>query len=169
MVTFNASLERFERMGEKTGWTYITVPQAIAQVLKPGCKKSYRVKGKFDHIDISGMAMIPMGEGAFIIAVKAALRKQLQKEEGAVIKVELEEDLHFTVEMPEEMEMCLLEERHLMDRFLAMPLSHQHYFINWYTSAKTEKTKVKRLIMMVNAMESQLDFGAMIRASKDAG
>lgn len=166
MVTFKSEIERFERMGEKTGWTYINIPQEIADQIKPGCRKSFRVKGRLDQVPIAGLAMVPMGEGNFIIALKSSLRKLLLKEEGAGIDVQLEEDLHYKVDLPEEMEMCLSDEPQLIEYFLSLPQSHQHYFIHWYNSAKTEKTKVKRLTMLVHAMDQQMDFGEMIRAGK---
>ncbi len=68
--------------------------------------------------------------------------------------------------MPPEMEICLEEEPHLIGNFLKMPKSHQNYYINWYNSAKTESTRIKRLTMMVQAMERQMDFGEMIRSNK---
>ena len=45
MVTFKAEIERFAEMGEKTGWTYVFIPFAIANEIKADCRKSYRVKG----------------------------------------------------------------------------------------------------------------------------
>jgi len=79
MVIFESEIERFERMGEKTGWTFVFVPAAIADQIKPGTKKSYRIRGKLDRVAISGLALTPMGEGNFIIALKGSLRKQLGK------------------------------------------------------------------------------------------
>src|ERR1700760_1419733 len=76
MVKFKTKILQFkERMGEKTGWSYIKVPAKIAQQLKPDNKKSFRVKGKLDDHPIGGMALIPMGGGGFILALKAAIRK----------------------------------------------------------------------------------------------
>ncbi len=54
MVTFKAEIEKFEQMGEKTGWTYIFIPQAIAHQIKPDCRKSFRVKGKLRPGGYSG-------------------------------------------------------------------------------------------------------------------
>lgn len=166
MISFKAEIEKFEQMGEKTGWTYIFVPQAIANQIKPDCRKSFRVKGKLDQVAIEGLALVPMGEGDFILALKSSLRKELKKKEGAMLQVELEEDLGFKIVMPLEMEMCLEEEPHLIKNFLRMPKSHQNYYINWYNSAKTEPTKIKRLTMLVKAMDRQMDFGEMLRSSK---
>ena len=166
MVNFKAEIEKFEQMGEKTGWTYIFVPQVIANQIKPDCRKSFRVKGNLDQVAVEGLSLVPMGEGDFILALKSSLRKQLKKNEGAMLQVQLEEDLGFKIVMPLEMEMCLEEEPHLMKNFLAMPKSHQNYYITWYNSAKTEPTKIKRLTMLVKAMEHQMNFGEMLRSSK---
>ncbi|RNL56081.1 YdeI/OmpD-associated family protein [Pedobacter jejuensis] len=167
MIHFKAEIERFETMGEKTGWSYVFLPNALANKIKAGCKKSFRVKGKIDALEVCGMATVPMGEGDFIIALKSELRKKLKKEEGSSVELFLEEDKDFKVEMPEDLEMCLSEEEHLMHNFLKQPKSHQNYYINWINQAKTEATRTKRLVMTVTAMDKEQDFGAMIRESKN--
>lgn len=167
MVHFKAEIEQFESMGEKTGWRYVFIPADLASQLKADCKKSFRVKGKIDAVEIEGLATSPMGGGDFIIALKADLRKRLRKEAGATVELFLEEDKDFKVEMPEDLEICLSEEKHLMASFLKQPKSHQNYFINWINSAKTETTRTKRLVATVTAMYEKQDFGAMIRTSKE--
>ncbi|SEA60947.1 YdeI/OmpD-associated family protein [Pedobacter hartonius] len=166
MIVFEAEIERYEKMGEKTGWTFVFVSADIAQQIKPGCKKSYRVKGRLDAVEIRGLALTPIGEGNFIIALKASLRKQLKKEEGALLRIELEEDKDFKIEMPADLELCLLEERHNMESFMKLPKSHQNYYINWLNTAKTEPTRIKRLSQIVTAMDKQMEFGEMIRNAK---
>lgn len=167
MVTFKAEIERFAEMGEKTGWTYVFIPQAIANQIKAGCRKSFRVKGKLDQVPIAGMATVPMGAGDFILALKADLRKQLRKEEGAVLEIQLEEDITFKIEIPEDLELCLSDEPHLMENFLKMPKSHRNWYINWLNSAKTEPTRTKRIVKIVSAMDRGLDFGEMMREGKE--
>lgn len=166
MVVFEAEIERYEKMGEKTGWTFVFVPASTANQIKADCKKSYRVKGLLDAVEIRGLALTPMGEGNFIIALKASLRKQLKKEEGAMLRLELEEDKEFKVEMPSDLELCLLEERHCMENFMKLPKGHQNYYINWLNTAKTEPTRIKRLTQIVIAMDKQMDFGEMMRSNK---
>lgn len=166
MVSFKAEIEKFGQMGDKTGWTYIFVPQVIANQIKPGCRKSFRVKGNLDQVAVKGLSLVPMGEGDFILALNSSLRKQLNKKEEAVLQVELEEDLDFKIVMPPEMKMCLEEEPHLLSNFMRMAKSHQNYYITWYNSAKTEPTKIKRLTMIVKAMDHQMNFGEMLRSSK---
>lgn len=166
MIHFKAEIERFEQMGEKTGWSYVFIPATKANKIKPECKTSFRVKGKIDDVEIAGMATMPMGEGDFIIALRSELRKQLGKEAGAAVEIYLEEDKNFKIDMPEDLEMCLMDEEHLMSTFLSFSKSHQNYFIKWINEAKTEVTRTKRLAMTVTAMYKKQDFGAMIRESK---
>ncbi|MEJ2880351.1 YdeI/OmpD-associated family protein [Pedobacter sp. GR22-6] len=166
MITFKAEIEKFGEMGEKTGWSYIFIPHTLADQIKKDCRKSFRIKGKLDQVEISGMATTPMGEGDFIIALKAALRKKLRKEAGAVLEVQLEEDKDFKIELPEDLELCLSDETQLMENFMKMPMSHRNWYINWLNSAKTETTRTKRLVKIVSAMDRGLDFGEMMREGK---
>ena len=46
-------------MGEKTGWSYIEIPAAIAQQLKPNYKKSFRVKGKWMTTNLAKQVCCP--------------------------------------------------------------------------------------------------------------
>ena len=163
MVVFDAEIERFEKMGEKTGWTFVFIPVEIANQIKANCKKSYRIKGKLDNVAIRGVALTPMGDGNFIIPLKASLRKELKKAEGALLHLELEEDTEFKIEMPADLELCLLEEKHCMENFMKLPKSHQNYYINWLNTAKTDQTRTKRLTQIVIAMDKQMDFGEMMR------
>src|SRR4051812_518145 len=110
MVKFTAILEKFKDKGEKTGWTYFEVPLKIANKIKPDTKVAYRVKGKLDDYEFTGVSLVPMGGGDFIIAVNAAMRKQIRKVKGDTVKVQLEEDKDFAIKVPEELLECLKDE-----------------------------------------------------------
>lgn len=166
MVKFEAEIEKFDQKGEKTGWSYVFIPSAIAEQIKTGDKKSFRVKGKIDQVEVNGMSLVPMGEGDFILALKSTLRKKLKKEEGTKVLLQLSFDADFKIEIPDDLELCLSDEPEFLNTFLKMPKSHQNYYINWLNSAKTEPTRTKRLVMIVDAMAKKYDFGQMIRASK---
>lgn len=166
MLVFDAEILKYASKGEKSGWSYIEISKDLADKIKPNYRRSYRVKGKIDQEDINGMALTPMGEGHFILALRASLRKKLQKEEGDMLHLQLEEDTDFKIELPEDLEICLAEEEAWIDRFLSLAKSHRNYFIKWINEAKTEPTRTKRIALTVEAMEKQLDFGAMIRMEK---
>ncbi len=166
MITLNVEIERFEANGEKTGWSYVFIPQEIAEQIKPNNRREIRIKGTIDSVAVSGMCMMPVKGDGFILPLKKSLRKSLKKESGASVLLNLEFDADFKIEMPDDLEICLAQEEELLERFLAMPKSHQNYYINWLNTAKTEPTRTKRLVMIVNAMANGLDFGAMIRSAR---
>ena len=167
MVQFNAMILQFGEMGEKTGWRYIEVSAEIAQELLPGNKKSFRVKGKVDNYPISGFALMPMGEGKFIMPLKLEIRKAIHKESGAMVSITLEVHKDYKVEVPEDLQECFEFDPEALAQFNSLPRSHRDYFINWINSAKTSETRNKRIINTVNAMLRKWDYGQMIRAMRD--
>ncbi|PPL04706.1 YdeI/OmpD-associated family protein [Parapedobacter indicus] len=169
MVEFRALIERsgHQQGPAMTGWAYIDVPQTISEQLKPGCRQVYRVRGEIDGQSFSGLALMPKGEGVFILAINGTMRKMLKKGVGDFLSLRLEEDREFVIEIPEDLEICLSDdEGNLMERFKALPKSHRNYFLNHINGAKTEPTRAKRIAMTVEAMAMGLDFGAMIRLDK---
>ena len=167
MISFKALLEKFERNGEKTGWTYIKVPAKIAVRLKPGTRRSFRVKGKIDEYPIKTVAMIPMGDGDFIIAVNAAIRKAIHKIHGAKVNVSLEED-KAVIKISGDLVECLKDEPAALKYFDALPPSHRNWYSNWVKSAKTETTKSKRIAMIIKCCAQKMSFGEMMRQYRDA-
>ncbi len=165
MVQFNATIEQFASQGEKTGWSYISIPEKIALKLKPGNKKSFRVKGKLDSFAIKSVALIPMGGGDFIMAINAGMRKGTGKRKGSILKVQLELD-NKAYQLNKELMECMNDEPVAIKYFKSLPLSHQHYFSKWVDSAKTEPTKTKRIAMAVSALAKKMGYGEMIRAAK---
>jgi hypothetical protein len=165
MIKFTAVLKKFGDQGEKTGWTYFEIPAELAEKLNPGVKKSYRVKGKLDEHPIKQVALVPMGEGNFIIAVNAAMRKGIGKRQGASVKVQLEIDAA-EWKLNEDFLACLEDEPRAMSFFKSLAPSHQRYFSTWIDSAKTEETRAKRIAATLNAMLRSMNYGEMIRAMK---
>ena len=163
MIEFNTIMLQFEAQGEKTGWTYIEIPADIAQQLKPGNKKSFRVKGMLDGLAVAGMALMPMGGGNFILALKADVRRAIRKNAGAMLTVKLEEDKDYKLEVPADLQECFDFEPEALQQFNSLPKSHRDYFIKWIESAKTNETRAKRIVNTVNAMLRKWDYGTMIR------
>ena len=163
MIKFTAPIKKFAKQGEKTGWTYIPISAEIASQLKPGCKKSFRVKGKLDDHRIDCMALLPMGSGAFILTLNADIRKAIKKGAGDTVQVQIEED-EKELKSPDDLMLCLGDEPDALTYFKSLTQGHQAYFGKWIDSAKTEETRAKRIAHTVNAMLHHKDYGAMIRS-----
>lgn len=165
MIGFTTKIKKFDKQGEKTGWTYIEIPQAVVQKLKPGHKTSFRVKGKLDYYSIEKMALLPMGDGNFILPLNATIRKGIKKQKGATLEVQLQVDdapLLINADFIE----CLNEEPAALKTFKSLAKGHQNYFSKWIESAKTEATKAKRIAMALQALEKGWGYPEMIRANK---
>jgi len=163
MVQFTAIIRKFTDKGEKTGWTYIEITAAIAGKLKSNNKRSFRVKGSLDNYHFEGMALLPLGDGNFILALNASVRKKIRKQKGASLKVTIELDtapVKFNAALME----CLADEPKSLAFFNQLTPGHRKYFSNWIASAKTDATKTKRIAQTINALSRHWDYGQMIRA-----
>ena len=163
MVEFTTMILQFAEQGEKTGWSYIEIPADMAQQMKPGNKKSFRVRGMLDALSIRGMALMPMGEGNFIMALKAEVRKGIHKNAGAMLQVKLEPDDDFKIEIPDDLQECFDFEPDAFEFFNSLAKSHREYFIKWIDSAKTNETRAKRIVNTMNAMLKKWSYNIMIR------
>ena len=166
MISFTTTILKFGQQGEKTGWTYILVPSELAQQLKPGNKKSFRVKGRLDHYPIRQVALLPMGEGNFILPLNAGMRKGIKKQKGGILEVQLQidtEDIRPSAELME----CLVDEPDALAHFNQLPRGHQNYFTKWIESARTEPTKAKRIAYSINFLSKGKTFSEMLMAVKE--
>ena len=165
MLHFVTIIKKFDKQGEKTGWTYIEISAAIASQLNNGIKTSYRVKGKLDDYTIEKVAILPMGDGGFIMPLNAAMRKGIRKQKGAELEVRLTVDTS-PLQLNADLLDCLQDEPTALQTFQQLTKGHQAYFSKWIDSAKTEATKARRIAMAVNALAKGWGYPEMIRAAK---
>jgi hypothetical protein len=165
MITFTTRIQQFKENKEKTGWSYLEVSSSQAEKLNPGVKKTYRVKGFIDQHKIEKVALMPLGEGKFILPMNASMRKGTGKKTGDQVKVQLEMDAR-EIKPPSDFIKCLKDEPKALEFFESLPKGHQNYFSNWISSAKTIETKTKRITMALIALATGQGFGEMIRANK---
>jgi len=166
MISFTATILKYDEQGEKTGWTYIEIPKATAHRINPSVKKSYRVKGRLDDFPIEQVALVPVGNGNFIMAINAAMRKGIGKRKGATVQVSIEKD-DAPIQISTELLDCLSDEPSALEYFNKLPQSHRNYFTKWIDSAKTDATRTKRIVLVVKTMLLKMDFGAMLRAERE--
>lgn len=165
MVEFSAKILKFAGQGEKTGWTYIEIPKAKANKLKADNRKSFRVKGTIAGFAVEKTALLPVGEGNFILPFNASLRKTTGKKVGDTVAVKFELDER-QLKISTDLLQCLKDDPKAFAFFKKLPPSHQHYFSKWIESAKTSATKTKRITMSLIAFESEQGYSEMMRANK---
>lgn len=166
MIRFKCIIKRFQSAAEKTGWTFVEIPAAVAGKLKPGTRKSFRVKGKIDDHRIEKASILPMGEGDFILPLNKTMRKAIAKNVGATVTMELEEDKR-QLEIYPELIACLKDEPEAYEWFRKLTPSHQRYFSKWITDAKTEQTRAKRIADTVTTMLRKQGFGEALKLRRE--
>jgi hypothetical protein len=165
MIRFKTIILKFQKQGEKTGWTYIEVPAELAQQLKPGNKKTFRVKGKLDNYSFQQVALLPMGNGTFIMALNATMRKNIGKKQGHSVVVQMEHDQR-PLQPSADFIACLADDAAAAEFFKSLAKSHQDYFTKWIESAKTDQTKAGRIAHSINYLSRKQGFGEMLRDLK---
>lgn len=165
MFSFKSIIQKFANKGEKTGWTYVDIPQDIILKLILKNKKEFRIKGVMDDVAFERLAVYPIGDGNFIIAINAELRKKLGKKEGAMLSVKFELDKCEALQSQELMD-CLNDDKIALKQFNSLLLSHQNYFHRYIYTAKGADTKAGRIVNTINAMHKKMNFGEMIRSLK---
>jgi hypothetical protein len=163
---FFAIIQRFGSQGEKTGWTYITIPEKEALKMHSADRKGFRVKGFLQDYPIAQVALMPMGEGEFVLPINAAMRKGLAMPLGARIRVRLSKDESKLTIAPD-LIACLEDEPKALAFFESLAASHQKYFSKWIDEAKTEATRTKRLAQVVEGLSRKMDYGTMIRWGRE--
>ncbi len=158
-ITFEAAIQKFGNKGEKTGWTYIAIPEAMAAQLMPGTKTSFRVKGSLDNLAVEQVALIPMGNGDFILPLNSAMRRKGGFAAGGKLTATLSVDASVKPLSPLLLA-CLEDAPIAKAKFEALPLGHRRYYSNWIESAKGDQTKQKRVAQCIIGLERGLDFGA---------
>jgi len=165
LIRFTTTLKKFASQGEKTGWTYLDVSAELAQQLKPNYKKSFRVKITLDNVPFEGVAMIPMGEGNFLMAINATMRRTIGKTKGDSVEVGLAID-EKGYQINEDLLACLADEPRALAFFNTLTKGHQTYFSKWIESAKTIETKTKRIANSLTYLSQEMGYGEMIRGLK---
>lgn len=165
MHHFKAIIEKFKKQGEKTGWTYINIPHAVAEKINPGVRKSFRIKGSLDQFVFEGFNILPMGEGNFILPLNNNIRKAIRKKQGDVLSVNIELD-PTEYSLNADFQECLEIEPAAAVFFKTLTRSHQNYFSKWIESAKTSNTRQQRIAEAINALIQKQSYPEMIRSRK---
>jgi hypothetical protein len=140
----------------KGGWTYAEITE-----IKPNRKNPFgwvRVSGFIDNWELKQYKLMPMGNGKLFLPVKAAIRKNIGKEAGDTVHVKLYPD-ETPLEIPNEILDCFMHEaKHLLTTFSKFTEGEQKAYLDWIYDAKTENTKARRIVEMMERLERELKF-----------
>lgn len=146
-----------ERFPGKGGWTYVRFPE-----IEPG-KHDYfswqKVKGFIDSYEISKATLMPMKKGVLFLPVKAAIRKEIKKQEGERVRVCLYSDSDPKLEIAHaDFIECLKDEPAAWKAFEKLPVAKQEECFSWLQEATILQTKIQRMADAITNLASGLPF-----------
>jgi len=142
-----------QKSDAKGSWTFITMP-VMPHLPKKKGTTIVRVRGFIDTYELKDFSIWAMKKGTFL-AVKAEIRKAIQKEEGDTVKLVLWLDEPQMV-IPEDFLVCLREEPKLHKHFSDYPEQTKKEITDWIFAAKTEDEKIGRIAKTLEKLENEL-------------
>lgn len=116
-----------------------------------------RFKAKIWYNDILYRGLIAKYAGGYFLMINKTIRAQLNKKEGDIVNVKIEEDLEERiVELPTVLVDFFNRENLLKSVFDKLSYTHQKEYVQWITSAKREETLQNRLIKLKEMLEEKL-------------
>ena len=145
-----------EKYPGKGGWTYATIPEVLQNKNNPfGWVK---VRGSIDGYEFKQYKLMPAGKGRLFLPVKAAIRKNIGKQAGDYVHIILFSD-ESKIAIPEEIMDCFaLEPKKSLETFLNFTEGEQKTYLDWIYEAKTDETKAKRILKMMERLKKKLRF-----------
>jgi len=134
------------RFPGKGGWTYAPVG------LLPEAPKTYfgvlKVRARVDELTLEGVTLMPMGQGRRFLPINAALRKQLGKQAGDEVQLQLfllEEEAALEHISLADFTECLAEVPAALRVFQGLGKERQLAWLRWIDEVEEDAQKVARV------------------------
>lgn len=144
---------QLQKSDGKGGWTFITMP--VMTHLPKKKNSTVRVRGFIDQYELKDFHIWAMKKGTFL-AVKAEIRKAIQKQDGDTVKLVLWLDEPVSA-LPDDFLVCLAEEPRLLKHFNGLPKTRQKEMTDWIFAAATEDEKINRMGKTMEKLEGEID------------
>lgn len=146
-----------ERFPGKGGWTYVRFPEIVPE--KHGYFGWQKVKGFIDGYEISKATLMPMKKGVLFLPVKAAIRKEINKQEGERVRVCLYPDSDPKLEIAnEDFIECLKDEPAAWTAFQKLSANKQEECFTWLLDSPILQTRIQRMADAITNLASGLPF-----------
>jgi hypothetical protein len=150
MVDDNYLLKKFPGKG---GWVYAEIPEIKQNPNNPFGWVT--VRGNIDGLALKHYKLMPMGNGRLFLPVKAAIRKKIGKDVGEMVHIVLKID-ETPVETPQEVIECFDHEPpSVYKKYEALTDNQKKTYLDWIYAARTDETKAKRILKMIDQLSSK--------------
>jgi hypothetical protein len=144
--------QRFEAVIESAsrGGAFVTVPFDVEAVFG---KKRVKVNATFDGIPYRG-SIVRMGGPDHILPILKSIREELGKTFGDEVSVTVEiDDAVRTVELPEDLERALIQNKVAHAFFERLSYTHRREYVLWIGEAKRAETRRRRISRAIEILE----------------
>ncbi|SRR5579883_508047 len=150
--SFKATLERGAM---NLGWTMIRIPFDAAKLW--GSRGQIKVRGEINGFPVRSV-LFPDGKGDHFLVVNRKMQAGARVKAGGTAQVRLEPDTEARlVEMPEELEKVLNEERALKKWFNALNHSTRNWIAKWVGEVKSAEARARRADQVAERMYSTME------------
>lgn len=159
LVKKNSILKKFNSKG---GWTYAELNE-----IKPNKNNPFgwvQVCGCIDHVEIKQYKLMPLGNGKLFLPVKAAIRKQIKKEAGDTVYIELYLD-ESKAEIPTQFIECLKDEPIAYNFFFSLKEVEQQKWVKYIYSNKHIQLQDQKIIIAINALLKKVKTPSLLNDS----
>lgn len=134
---FTAEIRRHEGIDG----AYVEIPFDVEAAF--GARR-VKVKAWFDGAEYRG-SIVRMG-GCYLLGLPQPLRKQIEKNPGDMVRVEVEKDEEERIiELPEDFQTALAQDPAAQEQFNRSSYSSQKDYFDWIMSAKKPETRARRI------------------------
>lgn len=146
---FEAIIKKHENMDA----AFIEIP---FDVEKEFGAKRVKVKAYFDDVEYRG-SIVRMGSPCHILGITKAIRNKIGKDAGDTVIVRIEkDDEERVIELPEDMQVLLKENKRAQQFFESLSYSNKRAYYQWITSAKKADTRERRIKQALEKLEQGL-------------
>ncbi len=131
--------------------TYIEIPFDVEKEYK---SKRVKVKAKFDGVEYRG-SIVKMGLPCYMIGMTKDIRKQIGKESGESVFVEIQKDEDIReIDLPEDFKSELVKNEKANKFYESLSYSGKRKYFQWITSAKKAETRERRILEALAKLEA---------------
>lgn len=146
---FEATIQKHDRKDA----TYIEIPFDVEKEFKA---KRVKVKAKFDGFEYRG-SIVKMGLPCYMIGLTKEVRKNIGKEAGDAVFVEIEKDEEIReIELPNDFKDGLEKNEKALEFYNSLSYSCKRKYLQLITSAKKIETREKRIHEAVIKLEEKI-------------
>src|ERR1043165_2623745 len=132
-----------QKMQMKGGWTYALLPEVVK-----GGKNGFgwtKLNASIDGYEMNNASLMPIKGGRLFLAMKAEIRKQIKKEAGDTVRIQLFGNKAPDAVTEADFHEALSDEPTALENYNGFPKKEQKAYLTWIFSATHNDDIINRI------------------------